>query len=306
MLLGHAAIVLPFSDSPYPILAWCLAGFAVVVIGIAKSGFGSGVGIVAVPMFVLAFENPENNNATAQALGALLPLLIAADTLSVWHHWGTWDRKNLKVLAPGTIVGVLIGIAILYYLMGMPTLWWQSGYNPHALIVDEARQEAAQGQLKFTIGLICLLYVIADRVKSRFAPEFRFQATYLSGTVAGTSAGIVTAIAHAAGPVATIYLLGQHLAKQRFIGTAVIYFFAVNLFKVPFYVLLGQINPTTLWAGLWLVPLVPLGTWLGTRLNRIMSEVVFRWTILVIVAITGLQFVSGVGLMEILAATGLK
>jgi len=283
------ATAIPFMDQPNPVTSWVLAGVAVVLIGIAKSGFGSGVGILAVPLFVYAFGRAE------AAVGALLPLLIAADVLSVWHHWGTWDRRNLRVLAPGTVVGILLGLGMLYWLMGMPPLWWMGGEvaEPFRAAPEGARVGTAQRNMEIAIGAICLLYVAADRVKARFAPEWHVRANYGGGTITGVSAGVVTAIAHAAGPIATIYLLGQHIAKQKFIGTAVIYFFAVNLFKVPFYVLLGLIHPGTLWAGLWLLPAVPVGTWLGVRLNRWMDEGFFRGTILLIVLLSGLQLVTG-------------
>lgn len=275
------ALLIPFTEQPAPWVSWLLAGAAVVIIGIAKSGFGSGVGIVAVPLFVFAFGD------SAVAMGALLPLLIAADILSVYHHWGTWDKPNLKVLAPGTVVGVIGGAVILWWLLGMPwPLWARNGAGDLDL---------AERRMQMAIGVICILYVLGDRIKARFAPDFRFQADYLGGSLTGVAAGIVTTIAHAAGPVVTIFLLGQHLLKQAFIGTAVIYFFTVNLAKqLTVYPLLGMTNTETLWAGLWLLPLVPIGTWLGVRLNRIMSETAFRWTILIIVALSGLQLVSGI------------
>jgi len=292
-MIQTLAIALPFADAPNPIVSWLLAGAAVVLIGIAKSGFGSGVGIAAVPMFVFAFANPDDPTASATAMGALLPLLIAADILSVYHHWGTWDRPNLKALAPGTLVGLLVGGAILWWLIGSPLPPWTQA-NRHAT-------DAAESKMKMAIGAICLLYVLGDQIKARFAPEFHFKPTWLGGSITGASAGIVTTIAHAAGPVVTIFLLGQHIAKQKFIGTAVIYFFTVNVIKqLTIYPLLGMTNTATLWAGLWLVPLVPLGTWLGLRLNRVMSEKAFRLTILIIVAISGIQLVFGINPVDLL------
>ncbi len=288
MLVGLA---IPFADQPTPWLSWLLAGAAVVILGIAKSGFGSGVGIIAVPMFVFAFGSDS-----AGAIGALLPLLIAADVLSVLHHWGTWDRANLRVVAPGTAVGLIGGAAILWWLMGGPSLF---DFGERA--AAEADLGGTEQRLKIAIGVICVIYVVADQVKARLAPQFRLRPTYLSGSVTGVSAGVVTAIAHAAGPIMVMYLLGQRLAKQRFIGTAVIYFFTVNVIKqLTIYPALGLTRVETLWTGLWLLPLVPVGTWLGAKLNRVMPEKVFRTTILIIVAISGLQLVTGLNPLELL------
>lgn len=274
---------LPFDNAT----SWLLAGVAVVMIGIAKSGFGSGVGVVAVPLFVFAF----GPGRSADAVAALLPLLIVADIFSVHHHWGTWDRRNLRVLAAGTLVGIAIGAVVLWWLIGRPDVGWRlSGDGPAA---TDPRQ-AAERNMQMAIGVICVLYVVADQIKARFAPGFRLHAGYLSGSAAGAVAGVTTTIAHAAGPIIMIYLLGQHLAKQRFIGTAVIYFFTVNLFKqATVYPVLGLTRLETLVPGLWLVPLVPLGTWLGLRLNRWMSDRLFRITVLVITFASGIKLIVG-------------
>jgi len=280
-------LVIPFAEQSQPWLSWLLAGAAVVILGIAKSGFGSGVGIIAVPMFVYAFGADS-----AKAIGALLPLLIAADILSVHHHWGTWDKANLKVLALGSIVGLFGGGAIMWWLMGCPALFVFDG--PGGQI------EAAEQRLKMAIGVICVLYVVADQVKARLAPSFQLKADYTSGTPIGLATGVVSTIAHAGGPVLTMYLLGQHVAKQRFIGTAVTYFFASNVIKqAAIYPVLGLTRVDTLWTGLWLVPLVPVGTFLGARLNHILPERAFRNTILVIVAISGVQLVTGINPIDL-------
>ncbi len=239
---------------------WLLAGAAVVLVGIAKSGFGGGVGIVAVPMFVLAM-------GSQRGVATLLPLLIAADIFSVYHHWGKWDRRNLLYLLPASVVGITVG----------------------ALIMDSIDERG----LAIGIGVICVLYVVADQVRRRFAPHWKLRSTWTSGSTAGLFAGITSTLAHAAGPVITIFLIGQHLPKSAFIGTAVIYFFIVNNVKLIPYGIMGLIDPSTLWQGLWLVPLVPVGTFIGARINRLMSEWAFRLVILVIVFLTGVQLIIG-------------
>jgi len=247
-----------------PMWSWVLAGVAVVIVGIAKSGFGGGVGILAVPLFIFAYGDAQ------RAVGALLPLLIVADSLSVYHHWGTWDKRNLKVLAGGTLAGIVAGAWVL----------WTFG-----------RVEQGERWMAMAIGVICIAYVAGDLIRSRLANKWHFKAGYRSGTVTGVIVGVTSTLAHAAGPVAAIYLLGQHMAKQRFIGTAVIFFFAVNTTKLVPYGALGLIDTASLTDGLWLLPLVPLGTFGGAYLNRIMSETVFRNTIMVIILLTGLKLV---------------
>ncbi len=270
--------------SSLPLSHWAMAAAAVLVIGIAKSGFGGGVGILAVPMFVWAM-GPKFG------LGAMLPLLIAADVLSVYHHWGKWDRQNLKVLLPGSILGIVAGAAVLAWLL------LSSGEGGTLAAGDastgQSQLAAAEHKMKVAIGVICVLYVVSSVARARYAPHWRWQADWWTGSTSGALAGLVSTLAHAAGPVITIFMLGQHLSKQKFIGTAVIYFFLINTLKLIPYGLLGMIDTATLGFGLWLLPLVPVGTYAGAHLNRVMSETLFRNVVMTIVFLTGVKMIAG-------------
>ncbi|MBD3266617.1 hypothetical protein GF373_08105, partial [bacterium] len=49
----------------------------VILIGIAKAGFGGGIGIAAVPLFILSIPDPK------VAIGMMLPILCFCDWFSV-------------------------------------------------------------------------------------------------------------------------------------------------------------------------------------------------------------------------------
>ena len=51
------------------------------------------------------------------------------------------------------------------------------------------------------------------------------------------TAGFITLIANAAGPLMAIYLVAMRLPKMEYVGTAAVFFMLLNLFKVPFMVL---------------------------------------------------------------------
>lgn len=277
----------PFADQPYPLLSWVLASLAVVLIGIAKSGFGGGVGIVAVPLYVLAAGSKDG-------LGALLPLLIAADIFSLGHHWRKWDVPNLRHLLPGSILGIVAGSVILWLLLGRPaldmlgTLPEQSGVT--AAEAAEKGREQAENALKLAVGVICVAYGVGDLVRQRLSVSRPYPTGPIKGALTGLLAGIVSTIGHAAGPITAIYMLGQKLDRQRFIGTAVCYYFIVNTIKLLPYALLGLIHTGSLLQGLLLLPLVPVGTFLGAWLNRRLSEHLFRGIIMAIVLATGVHF----------------
>ncbi len=311
-----AALEIPFMDQPNPTLSWVLAGLAVLILGIAKSGFGGGVGIVAVPMFALAMGAKDG-------AAALLPLLIAADVFSVYHHWGTWDTHILKVLAPGTLTGIAIGSIVLWVLVvaiprsAPPARSETQSANSATTSLSAAHQAKAakksgDNALNLLTGIVSVGYVVLDQVRRKFAPRWHFKPNHKSGFVAGTAVGVVSTISHAAGPIAAIFLLGQGLARQVFIGTTVIYFFGINTVKlIPYSCIPNLMTWDTLWIGLWLLPLVPVGTFLGAWLNRRMSESVFQLAIMLTVLLTGLQLivesvssVSLVGMLKVAVGAG--
>lgn len=316
---------LPFDSGVSPAVGWLLAAAAVLITGIAKSGFGGGVGIVAVPLMALAFGAKAGN-------AILLPILIAADVFSVYHHWGTWNKPTLKILAPGTLAGIVLGSLILFLLVfGIPR--WMGGEGGAVAVgttasgpatgvggsqesgkaasnADEGvgttvvsttrvgtaavpaktvAQQRSEDALNLITGVVSVLYVVLDQVRRRYVPKWRFQPTAATGFGAGAAVGVISTLAHAAGPVAAIFLLNQDLAKQAFIGTTVIYFFGINTIKLIPYVGMNLIVWDTVKTGLWLAPLVPLGTALGAWMCHRMSDKVFRTVILWIVLLTGLQ-----------------
>ena len=73
----------------YPAAFWYLAAIAVVFVGIAKAGFGGGIGILATPLMALTIP-------VADAAAILLPLLIVCDVFAVAHYRKRFDRRNIK------------------------------------------------------------------------------------------------------------------------------------------------------------------------------------------------------------------
>lgn len=295
-------IMIEFAPYIHPVVGWTLAALGVIILGVAKSGFGGGVGIVAVPMFAIAF-------GAQKGTAILLPLLIAADIFSVYHHWGNWDKHVLKVLAPGSLTGILIGSMILWVLVGMPALIGADrgaktlSTSPSTVATAPAETSAApaasgktalqrqsEDALNLITGVVSVLYVVLDYVRRRVAPNWHFKPNHTSGFAAGAAVGVISTLAHAAGPVAAIFLLNQGLPRALFMGTTVIYFFGINTIKlIPYTAIPGLINWNSIATGLVLIPLAPVGTWIGKWLCDRMSEKVFRTTILVIVFLTGLQ-----------------
>ena len=57
--------------------------------------------------------------------------------------------------------------------------------------------------------------------------------------------------------------------------TARVYFFAINIAKVPFYMEIGILTEETIQVSLWLALVIPVGVLIGRWLNQNMSDRIF-------------------------------
>jgi uncharacterized membrane protein YfcA len=311
------AALLQFGSHISPWLGWMLAAVGVLVVGIAKSGFGGGLGIVGVVMFALAFGAQHGN-------AILLPILVASDIFSVYYHWGTWDGGVLRRLAPGTLLGILIGSMILLSAV-RPATHAHSTADPvgtSATVAGGSAGQASVGKpvaitrvpnrrsgsihvLDLITGIMSVLYVLLDQVRARWAPHWHLKADYKNGLLAGVAVGIASTLANAAGPISAIYLLGQGLPRAAFIGTTVLYFLATNTVKlIPYALIPGLIDWHSLLIGLYFLPLVPVGTGVGKWMSHRMDDRRFRTIMLSIVLVTGIQLcleaITGISLLQLL------
>ena len=220
---------------------YLFAGVAVIIVGISKSGFGSGLGMLGVPLMALVIP-------PAQAAAIMLPLLCVMDIFNVVHYRSRSDRANLVILIPAGLLGILLGTFTFGYL--------------------------SDANMRILIGVISILFVgnflFGKRDGGRQAGPSR-----IKGSIWGTVAGFVSYGVHAGGPPVNMYLLPQKLNKTIFVGTTVIFFAIVNYVKLIPYALLGQLNVDNLLTSLILAPLVPLGVWLGIKLHDRVNEKLF-------------------------------
>jgi uncharacterized membrane protein YfcA len=238
---------------------WFIAGLAVAFIGISKAGFGGGLGVLTTPLCALAFPPKE-------AVGMILPLLCAGDLFSLCHYWRKWDGRNLKFILPGAVAGIIVGV----HFVGQ--------FSPR--------------QLNIAIGMIAVAFVIFHLAREHiFRAEGAFAPNHAVGVPCGILAGITSSFAHGAGPVVNMFLVPQRLPKETFVATNVFVFFWINWIKVPFFVANGVITTSTVTKSLYLMPLVPLGVWLGVWLNRRFNQTWFVRVIMITLLLSGLQLI---------------
>lgn len=250
-----------------------LAALGVLFIGLSKAGFAGGLGMLTTPICVLAFG--AGGKPPTFAVGTLLPLLCAGDVFSLYHYWGKWQKANLRFLIPGVVVGVILGVRMV------------NSFSPRGINV--------------VIGVLAVSFVVFQVLKERiFAWEGAFQPNHTLGVPCGIGAGITSTFAHGAGPVVSMFLIPQQMPKEIYVGTTVLVFSWVNGIKLPFFIQQGLITRETLLTGLYYLPLVPLGVWLGVWLNRKFTERFFLKIVYAITFVAGLQLITGFSLAELL------
>jgi hypothetical protein len=220
----------PFITDPW---FYALAVPAVLMTGLAKSGFASGFGSLATPMLALAVPAP-------QAAAVMLPLLIAMDATGLQQMWRHRDRALVRQLVPWGVLGIGVGTVMFGVLS----------------------DRAVSGLL----GALTLLF-LAQRllwpIRAEGTPPPRWAAPLCS-----TTSGFTSFVAHAGGPPLMAYVLPLKLAPVVASATMAVYFAVINLVKLMPFAALGLLDPRNLATSLLLLPVAPLGVWLGVWLVR--------------------------------------
>lgn len=232
---------------------------AALIVGFSKTAIG-GLSMVAVAIFAGLMPAREST-------AALLLVLLVGDVVAVWHYRRECDWAILRRLVPAVLPGIVLGALFLAW-------------------VDDAT-------LRRTIGVILLalalqqLWTLGRRHRrppvraDRVDPDRR--QSRLAAAAAGVGAGFTTMAANAGGGVMTLYLTAQRVSKLRFLGTGALFFFGINLCKLPFSAALGLFSQPMLVRTLWLAPAVIMGAWIGLHTARRLTEL---WFSVAVVSVT--------------------
>jgi uncharacterized membrane protein YfcA len=237
-------------------LFYVLAVPAVILLGLAKGGFG-GIGMLSLPMMALM-------TSPVRAAAIILPILVVQDVVSIWAYWGQWDRRNLAILVPSGFVGVVLG-----YLLA-------------AWVSDAA--------VALAVGTISVVFAVRRLVVERRAatPAPR-PAAVAPGLFWGAVSGFTSMIGHAGGPPFQIYVLPQRLQRDVFVGTGAVFFAWMNWVKVPAYAALGQLGRDNLMTAAVLFPVAIASTFAGVALVRRVSAERFYTLIYTLLICVGLK-----------------
>jgi hypothetical protein len=266
-----------------------LGSLSAMMVSMAKAGFGGSIGILSFPVMVYACQGDA-----LLASGTTLPLLIACDLVALVSWWRKWSFRTIWPLFPGTLGGVLAGWAIL---------WWLRNIGGGQADAAEAATQKANAVLIVIVGLIALGFVVIQAVGSWSSHPPAFRPALWQGTAAGAAAGAASTLAHAAGPIVTMYLLPQQMPKGAFVASTVLYYAVFNQVKLIPYFALGLINYRTAGASVALLPAVIAGTLLGLVLHSRVVQRQFTAVVYVLLTLTGVHMCYS-GLAKLLALAG--
>ncbi|MFH5821065.1 sulfite exporter TauE/SafE family protein [Georgenia sp. AZ-5] len=225
-----------------------------------------GAGTISVAVFAAVLPAKAST-------GALLVLLLVGDLFAVRSYRAHADWPTLRRLAPAVLLGVLAGTGFLAV--------------------------AGDHMVRRVIGAV-LLALVAVPLAGRRAGRGRQDGGALPGAEPaprrgrlarlraggyGVLAGFTTMVANAGGPVMSLYLLASRFSVAMFLGTAALFFFAINLAKLPFSASLGLITRESLLLDAVLAPAVVVGALVGRPLARRLPRAVFERLVLVLTVV---------------------
>lgn len=231
---------------------------AVLIYGIGKGGFGGALGLIAVPLMALTIP-------PSQAAAILLPILCVMDIFAVKQHYSNADYQVLRRMFPGAIFGIIVAGLMLSII--------------------------SSADLKIFIGGLSLAFYFQSQLKPATGQQ---KPGLVKAWLWSSLTGVSSTAIHAGGGPASVYLLPLRMEKVTLVATMAVLFAAINLVKLVPYTLLGEFDNTNLLTALMLIPLAPVGVYIGVwLLHRISQQSVYRLCYLFLLVSGGKLLVDG-------------
>ena len=231
------------------------ATIGVILFGISKGGFAGPIAILAIPIMALSMS-------PIVAAAILLPVLLVMDVVAMYIYWKKWDLKNIKIIIPPALFGILIGALTFKY--------------------------SSDDNIRIIIGTIAILFILLTIIQKN---NVFIKPTKTKGTFWSVVAGYTSFLIHSGGTPVNFYLLPQKLNKTVYVSTMTLVFLIINTLKLFPYYYLDQLVVSNLKVSLILSPLAPISIYLGYYLHKKVSEEVFYFLIYFFLAISGIKLI---------------
>jgi uncharacterized membrane protein YfcA len=229
---------------------------AVLLVGISKSGFGSGFGALAVPLMAIGISVP-------QAAAILMPVLLVADIFGLHAFRRDFDWPLVRFLLPWGLLGTVVG-----------TFSFK--------VLDSVLVAGLVGV--FTLLFVAQRFLFPPRPDSAPPPKWL-------GAILTTASGFTSFVAHAGGPPVNAYVVPLRMKPVAYAASMAMFFAALNLSKWIPYAWLGLIDLRNMTTSLVLLPFAPVGVFIGVKLARRINPVLFYRLVYGGMSLTGLKLV---------------
>jgi len=199
----------------------------VLAASVLRGFTGFGFGLAAVPLLSIALPP-----------AAVVPLVVVLQVLvglgGLREAWPLCDWRAVRLLFPGLVLGVPIGLLILISLAPNP--------------------------VRLLIGLVIAFSVLLLHRGARLAPHPSWLVTGGVGVVSG----MISGLASMGGPPIIVYLMARGDGPHRVRATAMVYFMLAGCVTFVPMLARGLITRETLILTAACLPVLYGGSWLGT------------------------------------------
>lgn len=237
------------------LLFYFYAAIGVILFGIAKGGFAGPIAILSIPIMAIVIS-------PIKAAAILLPVLLVMDLVAMYIYWNKWDIKNIRIILPPAMIGILIGSLTFSF--------------------------TSEDTIRIIIGCIAIIFIILSLFQQN---NQLVKPTKSKGIFWSLIGGYTSFIIHSGGTPVNFFLLPQKLDKTIYVGTMTLAFLIINIVKLVPYYFLDQLVFSNLKVSLILSPLAPISIYLGYYLHRKVNEKTFYFLIYLFLAIGGIKLI---------------
>lgn len=230
------------------------------MVGFLKTSLGGGIGLALTPTLSLVLPAP-------MVLALIAPLMLLADPITLRYYWRRWDGRQLRVLVPTTLAGIVVGTWALA-LMSEPSL-------------------------RRVIGTGALVFAVAQLITTGRKRPLVAAVSWRVGAAVGLVTGVASSVAHSGGLVLGLYLVAARLPPAAIVGTGSALVAISDVLKLAGYWHIGFLGGPILLAAVLAAPLLVLGAWLGYRVNRVLPRRAFELALIAIAIAGSVRLLAG-------------
>ena len=192
-----------------------------------------------------------------------MPILLILDLVAVWTYRKTFDKITLAITIPASVIGIVIGAILVAQV------------NPN--------------WVRIIIGFIAISFTISYwKTKKETKPRDH---SILRGTIWGSITGFTSFVTLTGAPPYQMYLLPLRLDQRKYAGTFMIFFWMNNILKIVPFMMLGQMNKSTLTTSAILFPISLVFTFIGIWVVKKLPTKIFYEIIYILLFLVSIKLI---------------